>query len=166
MTIMALIYGSGTDPACVLEKVVVDLRQRGIALAGAIQHSGEACSMTLELLDSGSRIPISQNLGAGSGACRLDLSALAQAASLVRKAIDASPALVVFNKFGAQEAAGDGMRDEMLMAAMAGLSIIVPVRDSLLPQWKEFVGDDFVQLDCDTKAVLAWWDARAQRSIA
>ncbi|WP_292936143.1 DUF2478 domain-containing protein [Noviherbaspirillum sp.] len=165
MTIAALIYGPGSDPALVLANVVAKLRQRGVALAGVIQHSSEDCSMTLELLPSGLRIPISQSLGVASGACRLDSSALAQAASLVRKAIDASPALVVFNKFGAQEAAGCGMRDEMLKAAMAGLSMIVPVRDSLLPQWKEFVGGDFVQLDCDANAALAWWDAQTQRSM-
>ncbi|HJV80953.1 DUF2478 domain-containing protein [Noviherbaspirillum sp.] len=165
MTIAALIYGSGIDPALVLEKVVAKLRQRGVALAGVIQHSGEDCSMTLELLPSGLRIPMSQSLGAGSAACRLDSGALAQAASLVRKEIDTSPELVVFNKFGAQEAAGGGMRDEMLRAVMAGLSIIVPVRDSLLPQWKEFVGDEFVLLDCDPEAVLAWWDAQMQHSI-
>lgn len=164
MALAALVYGSDVDPSDVLGKVVATLHQRGVALAGAIQHSTGSCSMALELLPSGLRMPISQDLGSGTGACRLDSGALAEAASLIRQSINAAPALVIFNKFGAQEAAGRGLHDEMVTAAMAGLPILTTVRDTLLTQWGAFTGGDAAQLPCTLDAALAWWDSLARRS--
>lgn len=161
IAIAALVYGDSVDPAPALEEIVTRLRQRGVALAGAIQGSGSACSVTLELLPSGLRIPILQNLGHGALGCRLDSSALAEAASAVRQAIDASPALAIFNKFGAQEAAGHGLRDEMAAAVAAGVPVLTAVRDNLLAPWAEFTGGEFVPLACSADAALAWWDALA-----
>lgn len=158
LKIAALIYGDGIDPAPVLADVVAQLRERDVALAGVIQHGDSSCAMTLELLSSGERYSISQNLGSGSRGCRLDSTALADTASLVRQAIDASPALAVFNKFGSQEAAGKGLSDEMAAAATAGLPILTAVRDSLLDQWSAFTGGEYARLDCSTRAALAWWD--------
>lgn len=160
-TIAALVYQPGTDPSPVLEKVVRALQQRGVALAGAIQHSDGPCSMELELLPSGRRLPISQNLGSGASGCRLDTVALAEAASIMRRAIDASPQLVVFNKFGAQEAAGRGLRDEMTAAAVGGLPVLTAVSAALLNEWSDFTGGGAVQLPCSVDAALAWWDALA-----
>lgn len=158
MTVAALVYGSGVDPAPALQEVVRVLRQRGVALAGAIQYGDGSCSMTLELLPSGLRMPISQDLGSGASGCRLDSVALAETASLVRQAIDAAPALAVFNKFGAQEAAGGGLRNEMATAATAGVPVLTAVRENLLPQWSAFTGGDSVQLACSADAALGWWD--------
>ncbi|WP_420474528.1 DUF2478 domain-containing protein [Noviherbaspirillum sp. ST9] len=158
LNIAALIYGDGIDPAPVLADVVAELRKRDVALAGVIQHGDSSCAMTLELLSSGERVSISQDLGSGSRGCRLDSTALAGTASRVRQAIDASPALAVFNKFGSQEAAGKGLSDEMAAAATAGLPVLTAVRDSLLEQWAEFTGGEYARLDCSTQAALAWWD--------
>lgn len=156
-TIAALVYDDNIDPAPALEEVVRMLQKHGVALAGAIEHGDISCAMTLEILPSGLRMPISQNLGSGSNGCKLDSVALAEAASLVRKAINASPALAVFNKFGSQEAAGGGMRDEMIAAATAGVPILTAVREKFLAQWSEFTGGDSVQLACSAEAALAWW---------
>lgn len=162
MSLAALVYSADVDPAPVLENVVAHLRMRGVALAGAIQHGNGSCAMTLELLPSGLRIPISQNLGSGASGCKLDSVALAEAASAVRQALEAAPALAVFNKFGAQEAAGNGMHNEMAAAAIAGIPILTAVRDNLLEQWAAFTGGEFVPLACTADAALAWWDASAQ----
>jgi hypothetical protein len=162
LKIAALIYRDGIDPAPVLAEVVAQLRKRDVALAGVIQHGDGSCAMTLELLSSGERVPISQDLGSGSRGCRLDSTALAATASLVRQAIDTSPALAVFNKFGSQEAAGKGLCDEMAVAATAGLPILTTVRDSLLDQWSAFTGGECALLDCSTEAALNWWDGLAK----
>lgn len=159
--VAALIYADGIDPAPVLADVVAQLRKQGVALAGAIQHGDSNCAMTLELLPSGRHIPISQNLGSGARGCRLDSAALAETASLVLQSIDASPALAVFNKFGSQEAAGNGLRDEMAAAAAAGLPVLTAVRDSLLDQWSAFTGGEYAPLACSTEAAMTWWDGLA-----
>jgi thiamine monophosphate kinase len=139
------------------------LRARGVALAGVIQHGGSECSMALELLPSGTRMPISQNLGNGALACKLDTAAMAEAASIVRKAIDGSPALAIFNKFGSQEAAGAGLRDEMIAARAAGIPVLTAVKENLVEQWAAFTGSDHALLACTPEAALAWWDGLAVR---
>lgn len=159
MPIAALVYGPDVDPGPVLAEVVRALRARGVALAGAIEHNNGPCSMTLEILPSGLRMPISQDLGSGATGCRLDSAALAEAASLVRREIDASPALAVFNKFGGQEVAGEGLRDEMTAAAIAGVPVLTAVGERFLPVWLAFTGGDSVQLPCSAQAALEWWDA-------
>lgn len=159
MPLAALVYRDGLDPAPVLQEIAATLRERGVALGGAVQHGDVGCAMTLELLPSGVRVPISQNLGSGASGCRLDSVGLAEAASLVRKSIDAAPALAIFNKFGSQEAAGSGMHAEMVAAVTSGIPILTAVRDTLLPQWAEFTGGQSVQLDCSVDAALAWWES-------
>lgn len=155
--IAALVYASGTDPSPVLVEVARQLKKRGAALAGAIQHSDGPCSMELEILPSGTRVPISQSLGSGSTGCRLDSTALAEAASMVRRSLAGSPELVIFNKFGAQEASGSGLSDEMAEAAMAGVPVLTAVSETLLPQWNAFTGDEFTRLPCTVEAAVEWW---------
>jgi len=158
-SIAALVYSTGEDPTVVLAEIVRTLAKRGIPLAGVIQHHGGPCLMELELLPSGRRVPISQKLGNGTRGCRLDTSAMAEAASLVRAALDASPALAVFNKFGAQEASGGGLRDEMIAAITSGVPVLTVVKSDLLDQWNAFTGNSSIQLPCTTAAALAWWSS-------
>lgn len=157
--IAALVYSQGQNPEPVLAALVDVLRTRKVALAGTIQHSHGPCSMVLEILPSGVRMPISQNLGRGASGCRLDAAALAEAASMVRRALGTSPALVVFNKFGAQEASGNGLSDEMAEAALSGLPMLTAVNEKLLPQWSAFTGGAFSRLPCSVEAALAWWQS-------
>lgn len=161
-TIAALVYDAGIDPAPAMENFVRALQERGIALAGAIQHNEGSCSMSLEILPSGLRMPISQNLGSCASGCRLDSVALAEASSLVRMSLATSPKLALFNKFGAQEAAGKGMHEEMAAAATAGIPILTAVSQALMKEWLDFTGGESVQLACSAEAALAWWDGLAQ----
>ncbi|HJV88391.1 MAG TPA: DUF2478 domain-containing protein [Noviherbaspirillum sp.] len=160
----ALIYPPEIDPAPILEDAARQLHARGVAVAGAIQHASGPCNMELELLPSGCRMAISQNLGSGSLGCRLDASALAEAASIVRKAIDNGPELVVFNKYGAQEAEGKGMHDEVALAITVGIPVVIPVPERFLPQWSAFTGGEFTALPCTAQAVLSWWEALVKAS--
>lgn len=159
MPIAALIYDLETDPGPVLVETARALEARGVTLAGAIELSTGSCAMELELLPSARRIPISQNLGSGASGCRLDTTALAEAASMVRQAIAGKPSLVIFNKFGAQEAEGGGLHGEIAAAVSAGVPVLIPVPERFLAQWSEFTGAEFTALSCDTDAALAWWDS-------
>ena len=158
LPIAALVYGAGVNASLVLTEIVRELQRRGVSLAGAIQHDEGPCSMTLELLPSGERMLISQELGNGVAGCRLDSAALADAAALLRLAMNTAPHLAVFNKFGAQEVAGGGLRDEIASAVMNGIPVLIPVSDRFLAQWSAFTGGEFAQLDCSAEAALAWWD--------
>ncbi len=159
-----LIYPTDFDPAPILDDAVRKLLARGVAIAGALQHASGPCDMELELLPSGRRISISQNLGSGAMGCRLDAAALAEAASIVRKAIDNGPDLAIFNKYGAQEAEGKGLHDEIALAITAGIPVVIPVPERFLPQWSTFTAGEFATLACSTPAVLSWWDALVKAS--
>lgn len=114
--------------------------------------------MMLEILPSGVRVPISQKLGPEARGCRLDTRALVEAAFQVRRAIDAAPQLAVFNKFGAQEAAGGGLCDEMAAAVLSGVPLLTAVSESLQDEWQTFTGGEHVRLACSPDAALDWWD--------
>jgi hypothetical protein len=159
LPIAALIYDPETDPAPALVEVVRALRTRGVTLAGAIQHATESCAMELEFLSSDRRMSIAQNMGSGAGSCRLDARALAEAASVIRQAIDSAPSLAIFNKFGTQEAEGKGLHDEITAAVTAGVPVLIPVGERFLPQWSAFTGGEFAALPCTAHAALSWWDA-------
>lgn len=155
--IAAFVYPSGYDTSPLLARVAHLLRLRGVALAGAIQHNDGAGAMSLELLPSGRRMIISLPRAA-AGACKLDNCALADAASVMRQALDAGPQLAIFNKFGAQEASGRGLHAEFAAAVLSETPLLTAVSDSVLPRWTAFTGGADTRLDCTPEAALAWWD--------
>jgi len=163
LPIAALVYPADTNPSPVLVEVARALQARGVSLIGAIQHDlgpKETCGMELELLPSGVRLPMSQDLGPGSNACRLDPAAMAEASAQVRKAIEAGrPELAIFNKFGAQEVAGDGLRDEMVATVMAGIPLLTAVAERFGDDWAAFTGGEASLMPCTVEAALAWWSA-------
>ncbi len=159
LRIAAIVYKPGIDPASVLAEAVRIFASRGIALAGALQHGTGECAMELELLPSRRRMSISQDLGSGATGCRLDTSALAEAGSVIRQAIHGGAAIAVFNKFGAQEAGGKGLHEEIAAAVISDVPVLIPVGERFMAEWTEFTGGDFVALACTTEAVLGWWDA-------
>jgi hypothetical protein len=163
LPIAAIVY----KPTDHIEPVVVAaarmLAARGVRLGGVLQHDMAAaatdpCAMELEDLGSGERFPLSQELGSGSEACRLDPASLAHAAVAVRHALDDGAELVVINKFGAQEAAGSGLRAEMGLAVAAGIPVLTAVGERFLPEWQRFTGGGSTLLGPDLDGILAWWD--------
>ena len=160
--IAAFVYRPDEDASSLLVQVAHLLLVKDVVVAGAVQHHDGPCQMSLEIFPSGRRLVISQPL-AKAGSCKLDTGALAEAAALVRQAIDGKPQLAIFNKFGAQEAAGDGMRAEMAAAVVADVPLLTAVSEELLPQWIAFTGGNDVRLPCRPEAALDWWESLHKR---
>lgn len=118
--------------------------------------------MELENLSNGERFPLSQELGSGSEACRLDPNALAHAAVAVRQALERGAQLVFINKFGAQEASGSGLRDEMALAVTAGVPVITAVGERFLDEWQRFTGGGGTLLEPRAERIVAWWAGLAR----
>jgi hypothetical protein len=112
--------------------------------------------MFLRDLLTGETIKISQDLGPAAQGCALDTGQLAVAGQAIYRAIAAGVALIVVNKFGAQEAAGDGLRNELLAAAEAGVPVLTTVKPEMIPAWEEFVGELGVLLPPRAEVVEAW----------
>lgn len=162
--IAAVVYKPTDNIESVLTRVARTLRARGVRLGGVLQHDiatviDDPCAMELEDLDSGERFSLSQELGSGSEACRLDPASLAHAAMAVRRAVDDGAALVMINKFGAQEASGSGLRSEMGIAVMAGVPLLTAVGERFLDEWQNFTGGASTLLTPDEDSIVAWWDA-------
>lgn len=161
--IAAVVYRPDDPLEALLDEVARSLAMRGVRLGGVIQHAlpaidGQACGMQLENLETGECFPLSQDLGTGSVACRLDADALARGAVAVRTAVAHRVELVIINKFGAQEAVGAGLRDDMAQAVATGIPVLTAVAARFAADWKIFTGDDCALLPPQLDAVLAWWD--------
>lgn len=164
LPIAAILYTPTDNVEAVLVEAAARLGERGVRLGGVIQHDiggtlNDPCAMELEDLSSGTRFSLSQELGRGSEACRLDPDALARASMIVRNGLDHGAELVIFNKFGAQEAAGAGLRTEMGIAALAGTPLLTAVGHRFLAEWMEFTGGESSLLAPSVDSVLAWWNA-------
>jgi len=170
--IAAVIYGPDDDCDGLLAEVAHGWMARGHSVAGVVQiNAGASCAdldMELEVLGSGRRISICQDLGAGSvGACRLDPTGLAEAAAAVREAIGRPVDAVLINKFGRMEAEGGGLVAEIGAAVAAGLPLVVGVPRRFTAAWDAFAGGMDVKLACDRAAVDGWWaQARLAAAVA
>jgi hypothetical protein len=157
----AAIYEDGADADGVLAEAAALLLAAGVKLGGVVQRNSGGCAdacfrMTLHDVLSGRTVPISDDSITAPGLCRLDASGLAAAAVFLREAIALPVEAVLVNRFGRQEALGQGLRAEMAEAVLAGLPLVTLVRRQLLPEWQAFAGDDWVALPADAAAIRDW----------
>lgn len=157
----AIVYEPGIDADRVLRQAIDTLRPRGIRFGGIIQSTGKrwsACRRVLQVEDlaTGTLLQISQDLGSQAESCILDTSALSAASKFVRTAINEQVDVLVTNRFGEQEANGQGLRAEFADAAMAGFIIVTVMKSCYLDAWTEFGGEFGVTLEPTTKAVSDW----------
>lgn len=148
----------------ILDQLATALIGQGIRLTGAIQRTTRQDStkqdMQLHLLPDGPRIRISQDLGKGSAGCSLDPEGLEQAAGLIANALDQSPDLLLLNKFGKQEAEGQGFRAAIGAALSQDIPVIIGVGRAKLPLFLEFCGEFGEELPKDQATLINW--CRAQ----
>ncbi len=124
--------GQGAGDA-LLAAVVAGLAARGVALAGVVQSNyvfdpDRHCHMDLTVLGDGPVVRISQDRGRHARGCRLDPEGLALAVGHVEAALDSGQAaLLVVNKFGKAELDGEGFRQTIGKALLAGLPVLTTV---------------------------------------
>ena len=81
--------------------------------------------MLLEDLSTGHRTSIHEDRGAGASGCRLDESALAEAAARIEDNLEDSPDLLVLNKFGKAECDGGGLLDLIASAMDRNIRVVI-----------------------------------------
>ncbi|MFV0303107.1 MAG: DUF2478 domain-containing protein [Paracoccus sp. (in: a-proteobacteria)] len=140
------------------------LARQGLRVAGAVQvNSGGsancACDMDLRVLgDAGPPIRISQSLGTGAAACRLDAGALQTAAARVSGLLAEGADICILPKFGKQEALGLGFRDVIAEALGAGVPVLIHVPADQRAPFDTFAGEFAEWLE---PATLPEWSHRA-----
>ncbi|MBO6852156.1 MAG: DUF2478 domain-containing protein [Marivivens sp.] len=147
-----------------LAEVATLLRAEGIAVAGAVQINHDTpdnpkCDMDLAILTSGDQVRISQRLGSLSRGCRLDPAGLEQAVGLIEgelRRTDASPAILIINKFGKQELDGRGFRPAIGMALEAGIPVLTSVNRTNAAYFSDWSGGLAEQIPDTVADVMSW----------
>jgi len=146
----------------ILSDIAADLAQSGNTLAGIVKEQTYAsqhengCDMKVRVLPDGPVIKITQNLGAGSDACRLDPGAIAEAVARVEGASMAEADLFILNKFGPEETAGRGFVSAIGGAVEHSVPVLVGVGLSNQDAFAEFTGGTAEALPADRFTILAW----------
>lgn len=150
----------GTDR--LLSDVADQLQAAGKSLAGIVKVGdytssfANGCDMEVRVLPEGPVIKITQNLGAGSNACRLDPGAIADAVSRVESGPIDKADLFILNKFGPEEAAGRGFVSAIGRALGQGIPVLVGVGASGREAFDTFADGLAETLPGDMDAIREW----------
>ncbi len=145
-----------------LDAVATRLIDDGIRVAGALRPiakggGNDQCDSDLRLLPDGPVVRITQNLGAGSTACRMDAGALEEAVGLATARLAAEGAdLFVLNKFGLSEAEGRGFRGLIAEALGRGVPVLIGVSETHRAAFERFSDGMAEVLPPDEAAILVW----------
>ncbi len=151
---------SGTDR--LLSDIADRLLAGSVPLAGIVKDFGYAsayengCDMKVRVLPDGPVIKITQDLGAGSDACRLDPGAIAEAVATVERGAFRDAALFILNKFGPEEAAGRGFCSAIGSALEADIPVLVGLSAANKAAFDAFSGGMATTLAPQPEAIIAW----------
>lgn len=145
-----------------LSALAETLQAEGVTLSGVVKDQDYAsrhangCDMKLRVLPGGPVIKITQDLGDGSDACRLDATALTRAVSQVEADPMARTELFILNKYGPEERAGRGFRAALAAALERAIPVIVGVGGASEPDFLRFAGGLAEALPDDMAQLKAW----------
>ncbi|KIL98971.1 hypothetical protein CCC_02421 [Paramagnetospirillum magnetotacticum MS-1] len=138
---------------------------RGLVQRNSAANGGCTCTRTLVDLDNGQHFRISQDLGIGSNCCRVDTQAVAEASSVLRRAMETETDLIIVNKFGKLESQGRGLMDEIMAAVSQGIPLLTSVEIPLLERWREVTCGIAQELSPGCGALMRWWDGVRPRGV-
>jgi hypothetical protein len=148
-----------------LSDIAGRLQQQGVALAGIVKDLGHAsayengCDVKVRVLPGGPVIRITQDLGTGSDACRLDPGAIAQAVASVESGSFQAADLFILNKFGPEEAAGRGFCNAIGAALEWDIPVLVGVGQASKAAFDSFCGGFSEVVAPQPEAILQWFNA-------
>jgi nucleoside-triphosphatase THEP1 len=171
LAIASLPYAEGAYADIPLEAIVRHFRDRGLRIAGVIQHdlsreNRSRCDMALEDLTSGTIIGLSEDRGNAARGCRIDKSGMAEAAARVAAALEGGDIdLLVINKFGKIESEGGGLRDVIAHAVTRAIPVIVGVPLRNLDAWNSFSGGLDTPFSPESAPLIAWIEGRMRADL-
>ncbi|AVO37281.1 DUF2478 domain-containing protein [Pukyongiella litopenaei] len=145
-----------------LTTVVARLGRDGFRVLGALRATGQDgadahCSSDLLLLPDGPVMRITQDLGTGSNACRMDAGALEDSVGIATSRLTSGGAdLIVLNKFGLSEAEGRGFRSLMAEALAQDIPVLTGLTDTHRHAFERFADGLDTSLPPDEEAILDW----------
>jgi Protein of unknown function (DUF2478) len=130
-------------------------------LAGVV---AESCGLAdrfcpagyLRNLATGALFSIFHDRGPGTLECHLDGAGAVAAAGAVQRDIGAGCDLVLLNKFGQLEAAGDGLAGAFRAAVATDLPLLTSVSPTHDQAWRQFADRQYAILPADPAAIDLW----------
>jgi hypothetical protein len=159
--VAAVVYGPNDDVDTPMAACVAALEAQGVRVGGLLQRFGARIGpgkreMLLSVLPGRRTIRLNDPRGPGVLGCTLDADALASAAMALREMVRDRPEFVAISRFGKEEAAGGGIRNELADIVLDGIPLLIGVRRSLLPAWEAFVGGSGIRLAPQASALIDW----------
>ncbi len=144
-----------------LHDVATRLQAEGLTLAGVLQRDTmregrRRCDMDLIDLGSGDILRISEDRGNEARGCRLDTSAMADAAARIESGIALGANLVIINKFGKAEGEGRGLRDVIAVALAQDIPVLLGVSETSIEALRAFAGDYCTVTSPDREFLDTW----------
>ena len=159
----------GTDR--LLDAVADRLTRDGVRLVGALRAASPdagsgSCDCDLWLLPNGPRWRITQDLGPGATACRMDAGAFEEAVGLAMSRLRAGRAdLVILNKFGLSEAEGRGFRALISEALARGVPVLTGLSETHRAAFDRYA-DGMATILTPTEAAVTDWCNAAAGTVA
>ncbi|MGB0694517.1 MAG: molybdopterin-guanine dinucleotide biosynthesis protein B [Rhodospirillaceae bacterium] len=158
------------NPEPILARFAAALRQTGVHIGGVIPRTTPQppARARMDQIDvaTGEVIAMSQELGLGSTACRLDPAGLAEAARRVGEARQTPVQLLFGGKFGDQEIQGQGLSGEVLPALADGLPTVLMMRQERLEAWTKVSGGLGTVLPARFDALWHWFGDQVRPLLA
>jgi len=158
--IAAIVYSEHGVADDLLAEFAFGLRREGWRVQGLVQQDkgglGKATTMLVDL-DTEKCYPLFPNPTANPDSCSLDPGSIAEASIALRRALTEKPDLAVANRFGALEADGKGLVDEMLALFTNGIPLLTVVSSDYLLDWRSFTGRAGVELPPEMEALKDWF---------
>ncbi len=159
-----VLYAADTPKRNALLDFATDLQKRGWHVCGLTQelaydNDGEKIGLDAIDIKTGERFalarPSKEDRAAGS--CGFDVSRLCDTSKVLNNAIEEQADLLIVEKFGEREQDGNGLTEEIVAAALAGIPTLVAVPASALETWNNFTGRLGTLLPHDTDKLWDWW---------
>ena len=154
-----------------LHAVADRLTRDGVVLVGALRSASPdagsgSCDCDLWLLPNGPRWRITQDLGPGATACRMDARAFEQAVGVAMSRLQAGRAdLVILNKFGLSEAEGRGFRALIAEALARGVPVLTGLSETHSVAFDRYA-DGMATILAPTEAAVMDWCNAAVGTVA
>lgn len=160
LSFAAVLNNEAGDGDALIRRFAQRLQDDGWQVRGLVTQRGREVKGRLPMqvadLHTGDVFDISQSLGRESQSCSLDPNGLAQAGSVLRRALEERPDLVIVNRFGTSEAAGRGFSAEILALISAEIPVLVLLNPTYLEDWLRFSGDEYHLLPPHDRALDEW----------
>ncbi|MBB1091561.1 DUF2478 domain-containing protein [Rhodopseudomonas palustris] len=160
-SILGVVYSDGAAACRMISDLGYRLRDAGAMVAGIVPYHATRdgtprCDMEVEELSSRIILQLAEDQTPQASGCRVDPTAMQDAAALISAAFQKCPELLIINKFGRLEAEGYGLGDVITEAVDLGIPVLIGVPERHIKQWREFSNGLAEEAMIDSPRVQQW----------